>query len=122
VTVYGHHMNDGSMFASLPDYESRAYWEAHPLIRFDTLTQRRAYKVFAVIRTTATLDEGFPYHRFTEAETEADFDLFVAECKALSLYDTGIIPQYGNKLICLSTCEYTRQNGRFVVVGVYCPE
>ena len=122
VIIYGHHMNDGSMFASLLDYESQVYWKDHPLIRFDTLTERRAYEIFAIVRTTATLDEGFPYHRFTNAQTEADFDLFVAECKALSLYDTGIIPEYGDKLLCLSTCEYTRQNGRFVVIGVYRPE
>ena len=121
VIIYGHHMNDGSMFASLVDYENRSHWKDHPLIRFDTLTERRTYEIFAVIRTTATLDEGFPYHRFTDAETEAEFDLFVAECKALSLYDTGIIPEYGDKLLCLSTCEYTRQNGRFVVIGMYRP-
>lgn len=122
VIIYGHHMNDGSMFEALLDYESRAHWKDHPLIRFDTLTERRTYEIFAIVRTTATLDEGFPYHRFTDAETAADFDLFVADCKALSLYDTGIIPVYGDKLICLSTCEYTRQNGRFVVIGVYRPE
>lgn len=121
VIIYGHHMNDGSMFASLLDYERRDFWKEHPLIHFDTLTQHRTYEIFAIVRTTATLDEGFPYHRFSDAETESDFDLFVAECKALSLYDTGIIPEYGDKLICLSTCEYTRQNGRFVVFGVYRP-
>ena len=121
VIIYGHHMNDGSMFASLMDYEKKSYWETHPVIRFDTLTQRRTYEIFAIVRTTATLDEGFPYHRFTDAESEDDFDLFVAQCKALSLYDTGIIPEYGDKLICLSTCEYSRQNGRFVVFGVYRP-
>ena len=122
VTIYGHHMNDGSMFASLVDYESQTYWKDHPLIRFDTLTEHRTYQIFAVIRTTATVDEGFPYHRFTEAESESEFDMFVADCKALSLYDTGIIPEYGDKLLCLSTCEYTRDNGRFVVIGVYHPK
>ena len=35
----------------------------------------------------------------------------------MAFYDTGITPQYGDKLICLSTCEYTLGggNGRFVV-------
>ena len=39
------------------------------------------------------------------------------ECKALSLYDTGVDAEYGDKLITLSTCEYSRTNGRFVVVA-----
>ena len=38
--------------------------------------------------------------------------------KDLSFYDTGITPEYGDKIICLSTCEYTLNNGRFVVVAV----
>lgn len=33
------------------------------------------------------------------------------------LYDTGVDAKYGDKLITLSTCEYTYTNGRFVVVA-----
>ena len=36
----------------------------------------------------------------------------------LSFYDTGVTPVYGDKLICLSTCEYTLDNGRLVVAAV----
>ena len=32
-------------------------------------------------------------------------------------YDTGVDAEYGDKLITLSTCEYTYTNGRFVVVA-----
>ena len=37
--------------------------------------------------------------------------------KELSLYDTGVSAEYGDKLISLSTCEYSRNNGRLVVVA-----
>ena len=120
--IYGHHMNDGSMFAGLLNYEQRSFWESHWKIRFDTLTEHRTYEIFAVFRTTASVGQGFPYHQFIHAENADDFDAYVADCKALSLYDTGIIPEYGDQLICLSTCEYTRENGRFVVMGVYRPQ
>ena len=33
------------------------------------------------------------------------------------LYDTGEDLQYGDQMIMLSTCEYSRQNGRLVVVA-----
>ena len=122
VTIYGHHMNDGSMFAGLMSYEKKSFWEENPTIQFDTLTEHRNYQIFAVFRTTASVGQGFAYHRFTDAASEAEFDNYVAQCKALSLYDTGIIPEFGEKLVCLSTCEYTRENGRFVVMGVYRPE
>lgn len=34
-----------------------------------------------------------------------------------ALYDTGVSAEYGDKLITLSTCEYSAQNGRLVVVA-----
>jgi BASS family bile acid:Na+ symporter len=54
---------------------------------------------------------------FTDAENAAEFDAYVAKCKELSLYDTGVSAEYGDKLISLSTCEYSRNNGRLVVVA-----
>lgn len=117
ITVYGHHMKDGSMFAALADYQDREFWEEHKTIHFDTLTQQHTYEVFAVFTTTASVGKGFPYHQFVNAADPAEFDDFVATCKALSLIDTGITPEYGDKLICLSTCEYTQVNGRFVVAA-----
>lgn len=41
----------------------------------------------------------------------------ISKCKDLSLYDTGVTAEYGDKLITLSTCEYSRNNGRLVVVA-----
>ena len=45
------------------------------------------------------------------------FDEYIAQCKALALYDTGVTAEYGDQLITLSTCEYSRPNGRMVVVA-----
>ena len=38
-------------------------------------------------------------------------------CNARKLYDTGVSSEYGDELITLTTCEYTYENGRFVVVA-----
>ena len=118
VTLYGHHMKDGSMFAGLDDYTKREFWEEHPYIRFDTLSEHHVYEVFAVFITTASRDQGFDYHAFIDAYDETEFDTFIAECLSLSLYDTEIVPEYGDKILCLSTCEYTQENGRLVVAAV----
>ena len=66
----------------------------------------------------ANVGEGFSYHQFVDADNEAEFDEFVKTCKDLAFYDTGITPKYGDKLICLSTCEYSQDNGRLVVAAV----
>lgn len=124
VTMYGHHMKDGSMFAALSAYTDKSAWDNNSLIFFDTFNhetgevQYHTYKIFAVFKTTANLGEGFTYQRFENAANKEEFDKFVSTCKQLSFYDTGLTPQYGDKMICLSTCEYTLDNGRLVVAAV----
>lgn len=118
LTIYGHHMRDGSMFACLSSYANPSTWENGNIIQFDTLYEHHTYQIFAVFKTTASVGRGFSYHLFEDAANEAEFQDFVDQCKALALYDTGITPQYGDKLICLSTCDYSQTNGRLVVAAL----
>ncbi len=118
ITLFGHNMADGSMFACLGNYTSKAAWENNSLIFFDTLNEYHTYKIFAVFKTSANIGQGFSYHKFVDAANEEEFNEFVSTCKKLSFYDTGITPVYGDKLICLSTCEYTLDNGRLVACAV----
>lgn len=117
VTLFGHRMNDGTMFYDLLNYANVDFWREHTTFRFDTLEEKREYEVFAAFRTSGTGGEGFDYHTFVDATGSEEFDAFVSECKAPSLYDTGITPQYGDKLVTLSTCDYALKNGRMVVIG-----
>lgn len=117
VTIYGHHMYDGSMFSALTDYASPDFLREHPYIHFDTLLERHTYEIIAVFTTTASIGEGFHYNIFVNADDPKEFDEFVQTCKDLSLYSIEATAQYGDKLITLSTCEYSQTNGRFVVVA-----
>lgn len=116
ITIYGHHMRDGSMFGELKKFRDPEFFKENRYIFFDSLTELHTYEVMAVFLTTAT-DKGFAYHAFIDAQDEAEFDKFVEKCHKLSLYDTGVTAEYGDKLICLSTCEYSQTNGRLVVVA-----
>ena len=116
VVIYGHRMKDGSMFNNLLHYEKQSYYEAHKYIQFDNLQEHHVYEIMAVFKTVATAS-GFDYHLFVDAFDEADFADFVAQCKAMSLYETGVSAEYGDKLITLSTCEYSQDNGRMVIVA-----
>ncbi len=118
ITLFGHNMADGSMFAALNAYVNKNAWDNNSLIFFNTLYEYHTYKIFAVFKTSANVGQGFSYHQFVNAANEAEFNEFVKTCKDLSFYDTGITPKYGDKLICLSTCEYTLDNGRLVVAAV----
>lgn len=118
ITLFGHHMADGSMFACLNAYTNKSAWDNNSLIFFDTLYEYHTYKIFAVFKTSANVGQGFGYHKFVDAANEEEFNEFVSTCKKLAFYDTGVTPVYGDKLICLSTCEYTLDNGRLVVAAV----
>lgn len=114
--LYGHHMNNGSMFAALDQYKSRTFYEGHKQIRFNTLSEADTYEIVAAFKTTA-MGNGFQYYQFVQASSKAEYDEYIRICKELAFYDTGVNANYGDKLITLSTCEYSLRNGRMVVVA-----
>jgi sortase B len=114
ITIYGHHMKSGAMFGALEDYKNKSFYREHAVIRFDTKAGFGRYAIFAVF---AVNPADFPYQAFVNAADQAAFSDYVARCRALSFYDTGVGAEYGDKLITLSTCEYTRQGNRLVVVA-----
>ncbi len=79
--------------------------------------RQQFYEIVAVFKTVAYSSQGYRYYDFVDAENEKEFDAYVAKCKELALYDTGVTAEYGDKLIALSTCEYSAPNGRLVVVA-----
>lgn len=56
IIIYGHHMNDGSMFAGLMKFKDKSFWEKHKTVSFDTLTDRQTYEVIAVFKTVVYTD------------------------------------------------------------------
>ena len=115
--IYGHHIKGQKMFGALESYKDKDFYEEHKSIQFDTLTEQAEYEIVAVFKTVAYSSEGFRYYDFVDAEDEKAFDEYVSKCKEFALYDTGVTAKYGDKLITLSTCEYSAQNGRLVVVA-----
>lgn len=115
--IYGHHMNSGKMFAGLEGYKERAFYEEHPLISYHTLHGLEVYQVFAAFCTPVYTGNDFAYYAFVKAGTVTEFQDYVKEVCSRSLYDTGVTASYGDKLLTLSTCEYSQKNGRMVVVA-----
>lgn len=117
--VYGHHMRNGSMFAGLVKYADQSYWQTHPDILYDTLDARHTYEIFAafdmqVLQKGATGFRIYDPVRLTDADA---FNRYCEEITALSAYDTGIRPVFGDRLLVLITCSYQTEDGRFVVVA-----
>ncbi len=116
--IYGHHMNNGTMFAELENYKSKDFYEAHPQITLQTLHGEETYRVMAAFTTPVYTGNDFAYYSFTVTGDPTVYGAFVKECLSRSLYETGETAVYGRRLLTLSTCEYSQKNGRMVVVAV----
>ena len=116
--IYGHHMNSGSMFAALDKYKSRDFYEAHPLVTLQTLHGEETYRIMAAFATPVYTRHDFAYYGFTVTGDPTEYEAYVEACLSRSFYDTGVTAVYGQRLLTLSTCEYSQKNGRMVVVAV----
>ena len=121
LVIYGHHIKNNSMFGELENYKKEAFYNDHKFIKFytlhDNITIEHNYEIIAVFKTIVYSENEFKYYSFNNAKDSEDFNDYVSRVKQLELYETGKTANYGDKLITLSTCEYSRKNGRIVVVA-----
>lgn len=117
--VYGHHMKSGQMFGQLQKYAKESYGEKHSVIQFDSIYEKAEYQVMYVFRSQVYNEDDlvFKYYQFINANSEEEFNSYMKEMEAMSLYDTGVTANYGDSLLTLSTCDHSQTDGRFVVVA-----
>lgn len=117
--IYGHNMKNGHMFGTLDLYENEEYFLSHKEIHFDTIYETGIYEVIAVLKTRILNEneQGFRYYQFFQYENEKEFQECLDFVTANQLFDTGSVLHYGDKILMLSTCEYSQENGRRVIVA-----
>lgn len=119
--IYGHHMNNNSMFSELVNYKNYNYYKNHMYINFYTLkdgqTIENTYEIVIAFKTIVYSDNGFKYYNYINFSDEQELNSFVNSCRDLEFYNTESTINYGDKLITLSTCEYSQKNGRMVIVA-----
>lgn len=108
--IYGHNMNDDSMFSDLKKYEDEEYFRAAPTIHFNSIYEDQAWEIFSVYRTTTDN----PYLK-TSFASETDFAAYIADAKARSLYEIDVEVAPSEWILTLSTCTNDDDEERFVV-------
>ena len=113
--VYGHNMQNGTMFGDLKLYRELYFLRGCPPVAFDTIYENRLYAPFAVF--IASMEAGdasyFDVRQFVF--DESDFNAFVSSLRAHSEYDVPIDVQYGDSLLLLVTCDNAEADGRLIV-------
>lgn len=121
IIIYGHHIRGRKMFGDLESYKSKNFYEENKIIDFYTLndntTEKKQYEIFSVFKTPVYTSNEFKYYNYINFNSEEEFSEFINKCKSKAMYDTNINPKYKDKMITLSTCEYSQRNGRLVVIA-----
>ena len=118
--IYGHNLNNGTMFQELLKYSDENYYKEHPTISFTTIDDEGTYDIISVFKSKVynTTDNVFKYYFFINPKNEEEYNDYIKNVKEKSLYNIEKTAKYGMQLITLSTCSYHVKDGRFVVVGV----
>ena len=117
--IYGHNMENGTMFGDLLQYADPSFRQSHPIINYRTATEDRQYEVFAAFDTRILGDEeqGYRYYNAAGPLNPDQFKELVDWALEQALYETGIQPVFGEQLLLLSTCNNRSDDGRFLVVA-----
>ena len=108
------------MFQDLLKYKNEDFYKEHTKIKFTTNKEDNVYEIISVFYSRVYYKSEknvFRYYYFVNANNEQEYNDFVNNAKKSSIYDTGINANYGDQLLTLSTCEYSQEDGRFVVVA-----
>ncbi|MDO4890385.1 MAG: class B sortase [Coriobacteriaceae bacterium] len=111
--LFGHHMNDGSMFACLSDFADAGVFGEHREVYLLTPDYNYQFTTFALVRTVGT--DYLVMHDFAN---EAERVKYIAdkEERSLATPDEGSPnPKQMGKLLALSTCDYNEADGRAVL-------
>lgn len=101
--IYGHNMNNKTMFGSIPSMLNSSYLNNSDnyYIKISTPTSNSVWKVFSIYTTPPEV-----YYLKTNFRTEP-YDKFLNTIKGRSIYDFGIDVTTDDKILTLSTCDNT---------------
>ncbi len=116
VILYGHHMQDGSMFASLKNWYNQEYYEAHPAMWLLTPEQDYRVELFAGYLTTTDSDT---YSVFSEGGER--LEAYLNWAKRWSEFQSDVETEPNGHYIVLSTCAYSSDDARTVLHGKLVP-
>jgi sortase B len=114
--IYGHHMQNGSMFAAIELYVSQAFYEEHPFIFYITPERDYVIKPF----TGYTTDVWSPSWQL-EFDNDAQKESWIAGRRARSDFASNTTALTSHRFVTLTTCSMTIRDARYVLTGILMP-
>jgi sortase B len=120
IVIYGHNLNNGTMFAALHKYEEESFYEENKYINIYTPEGQLTYEIFAVyerddarILYQADFDDKEYYQSYLDSVINGGYKYYILEDIEVTTDDN---------IISLSTCVRNKAKSRFIVQGVLIDE
>ena len=111
--IYGHNMNDGSMFGSLKKYKDDGFWKENQYFTVYSETTAYRYRIFSY---EDAVNGGDVYK--VGYQPGEEYQKFIDQMIKDSDVDTGVKPQTSNKILTLSTCTGNGYSKRLAIHAV----
>lgn len=120
VFIYGHNMNNRTMFGSLRDYVNNpSFYSAHPIVDYSSLYKDYKFKIFAIFIVDGadyTSEYAFDcWNTLDFADEDAFYD-YVNEAKKRTMINTNVDVKYGDQLLSLYTCNGLCANAKLILM------
>ena len=115
--IYGHNMEDDSMFASLPEYKNQEYYNKHPNLYLFLPDQTYRVELIGGFDLEPE-DLGLLQLNFASPR---DHDMFAFQVRTRSWFRSQIEPITSDRFVTLLTCNYDTEEGRFALIGRLVP-
>ena len=113
IALYGHHMNDGSMFASIADMVDQAQFDAHRDIYVLTPSGNYCLRTFAIVQTMG--DDAIVQTTFATRDDYVNYIQDKLDRSVVSQSENALSAADVKQSFLLSTCEYSQNDGRAVL-------
>ena len=116
--IYGHNMKDGSMFAGLNRYASKSFFKKHKYVKLDTAGYNYVYEVVDVFRISCAKGskDRMIYEKFAQLDNKKVYKKWKKQVAKNREYNCGGKYNSSDELLILSTCEYSKENGRLAIL------
>ena len=109
--IYGHHMNNKTMFGGLVEYKKQAFYDEHSVALLVTPT---AY--YRILFFSGYVSDNWS-NAWDVALNDTDHGAWLSEIQSKSYFETEYAPLTEDIIITLSTCTYEFDNAKFVLHG-----
>ena len=111
--LYGHRMDDGSMFTCIQNYKKQSYYDQHPYGLLLTPDGNYVIEFFSGY-VTSTSDNAWS----TSLKDNEKYQEWLDSLIEKSDFTANFTPTVKDRVITLSTCSKALDNGRYVLHGV----